>query len=370
MPFSLQSHRKVRLETIGLRRRAPEAKQRVPYRFSLFTACLCALALASCSRENSDQDPTVAAPPAPTPAVSQGPTATPPSTPVAAQRSSDTPSLQASLLWEASDFIAPESVHYDTERRQIYVSNIGGDPLDASRSGFLSLLAEDGAVIALRWMSGLQAPKGLTLCNGYLYVADLNEIVQVDVEKAEIRGTWKVGKDDRDVGFLNDISCGPDGKIYISDMTRNRIYVLVGQMLSTWLDEPALQAPNGLLATEQGLLVASWGTLSGDGLRTSALGDLKQVDYQNQMIQPLGNGELPLGNLDGLEQDRRGDYLVSDWSTGRVFRVIPEGGHELLLSLTQGTADIGYIREYDILLIPLMKENTLQAYQLHEAELP
>lgn len=269
--------------------------------------------------------------------------------------------LAAELAWEVSGFARPESAHYDAQRRQIYVSNIGGAPLDADRTGFLSLLGADGSIKAMRWVEGLQAPKGLALCDDGLYVADLNEILRVDVDTGQILHTW--GMDAEEAGFINDVSCSPDGKVYISDMTKDRIHVLHDGQLSVWLESPELENPNGLFGADQGLLLASWGTITGEGFATELPGHIKQIDYATRQIISLGDA-TPLGNLDGLEIDKRGDYLVSDWVSGKVFRFTPQGERQALLALAQGAADLGYAPDTDTLIIPLMQEGKVQAYHL------
>ncbi len=264
----------------------------------------------------------------------------------------------AEMVWQLAGFVSPESALYDSERKRIYISSMGGEPLDKDRNGFISVLKESGEVVNMAWLSGLQAPKGMALMGDRLYIADLDEVLEVQVEDVLIANVWPVP----DVGFLNDVAAGPDGRIYLSDMSKDRIYVIEDGLLSVWLESPELEGPNGLYATDSGLLVASWGTMT-DGFETDVPGHLKRVDYQTRQISSIGSGTA-LGNLDGLEQDRRGDYLVSDWVTGKVYRIDKTGDTHVLLSLRKGTADLGYIREQDIFLLPLMQHGMVQAYRL------
>lgn len=273
--------------------------------------------------------------------------------------------MQASLLWEIPGLHRPESAHYDPLREQIYVSNLGGDPLDKTRSGFVTAVAPEGLIDQLRWVDNLQAPKGLAVCQDFLYIADLDEVVQVNTDTGEISNVWEV----QDAGFLNDVACSPDGAVvYISDMRKNRIHAIEDARLSLWLESPELENPNGLLGTEQGLIVASWGVMiSPEDFSTEAPGHLKVVDYQSKAVRPLIDVQ-PLGHLDGVERDQMGGYLVSDWMSGDIFR-IADGQTQTVLSLAQGAADIGYIPETDVLLVPMMQDSVLRAYQL-ERESP
>lgn len=304
------------------------------------------LLLGACGPDDEQQE-TAAAPSAPAPAPA--PVPEPPA-----------PAMEASLLWEIPGLHRPESAHYDPQRERIYVSNLGGGPLDKTRSGFLTVVAPEGLIDQLRWVDKLQAPKGLALCQDALYVADLDEILQINADTGEISNTWEV----EDAGFLNDVACSPDGSVvYISDMRKNRIYAVEDASLSLWLESPELENPNGLLGTEQGLIVASWGVMmSPDDFSTEAPGHLKVVDYQSKTIQPL-NDARPLGHLDGVERDQRAGYLVSDWMSGDIFW-IADGQSHTVLTLAQGAADIGYIPHTDVLLVPMMEDSALRAFQL------
>ncbi|MCK9911953.1 hypothetical protein MXD81_22550, partial [Microbacteriaceae bacterium K1510] len=82
----------------------------------------------------------------------------------------------------------------------------------------------------------------------------------------------------------------------------------------------------------------------------------------DKKVAKLGDG-TPVGNLDGLEPDGD-DFLVSDWVAGKVFRIARSGKADVLLSLTQGTADIGYVPAEKLLIVPLMASDKLVAYKL------
>ncbi|MEH6813325.1 MAG: hypothetical protein V7677_12410, partial [Motiliproteus sp.] len=70
--------------------------------------------------------------------------------------------FQLEPLWNTEAvFQQPESVVYDIVRRSIYVSSINGAPDAVDGNGFISLVANDGKVEKLKWVDGLNAPKGL-----------------------------------------------------------------------------------------------------------------------------------------------------------------------------------------------------------------
>jgi hypothetical protein len=90
---------------------------------------------------------------------------------------------------------------------------------------------------------------------------------------------------------------------------------------------------------------------------------LKTVDLKSKTVAILGDGS-PVGNLDGIEPDGKGSYLVTDWVAGALFRIEPSGKAEKLLDLNQGSADLLYRPEEKLVLIPMMQDGVLLAYRL------
>lgn len=56
-------------------------------------------------------------------------------------------------IWETDKVLkTPESVYFDAERNQIYVSNINGKPLEKDNNGFVSILETNGTIRSLEWV--------------------------------------------------------------------------------------------------------------------------------------------------------------------------------------------------------------------------
>jgi hypothetical protein len=146
-------------------------------------------------------------------------------------------------------------------------------------------------------------------------------------------------------------------------MMLDRIHRLKNGQFEIWLQTPALEAPNGLLAEGDQLIVAAWGVMT-EGFNTDIPGHLKTVTLEDKAIRSLGDGSS-IGNLDGVEADPRGDYYVTDWMAGKLLSVDTSGKAEELLSLGQGSADHEFIEEKGIILIPMMKDNKLLAYKVN-----
>ena len=138
----------------------------------------------------------------------------------------------------------PEAVRYDPEQDVYFVSNFNGDS-----SGFVSRVRPDGTVDSLRFMTGtsaaeLHGPRGMFITGDTLWAADADGLHAWDRHT----GTHLAFVDFRPLepGFLNDVSQGPDGALYITDTGRSRIYRLAGGVPETVVDDPRLGPPNGI----------------------------------------------------------------------------------------------------------------------------
>lgn len=262
------------------------------------------------------------------------------------------------VAWEASGFDAPESAVFDRRDGTIYVSNINGDGTAADGNGYISKLSSTGDVLEKDWAIGLDAPKGMALQGGMIYVADINKLVAVDPASGKIAATYEAA----DARFLNDVTAHEDGRVFVSDMMTNTIYVLENETFSAWLQDDGLENPNGLLAEDGRLLVGSWGVMN-DDFSTDVPGHMKTIDYATKEITSLGGGK-PVGNLDGVEPDGKGGYLVTDWMSGGLYRFSADGSSELLMDLNQGSADHEYLEGESLAVIPMMMDGKVIAYKV------
>ncbi|MBK9078322.1 MAG: SMP-30/gluconolactonase/LRE family protein [Hyphomicrobium sp.] len=273
---------------------------------------------------------------------------------------SATPDATLTQLWELDGLSTPESALPDKAANIMYVSNVAGGPMDKDGNGFISKVTFDGKIDTLEWVKGLNAPKGLAQAKGKLYAADIDQLVEIDIAKGEVTARYDAagGK------FLNDAAADSEGRIYVSDMLTNTIWRLDGGKFEKWVEDPALISPNGLLVQGDKLLVGGWGVMT-DGFATKVPGHMLQVSLADKKISALGDA-TPVGNLDGLEPEGNGKYLVTDWMAGKLYRIDASGKSETLLQdLGQGSADIGYDPDTKTLYIPLMNQNKLRAYKVN-----
>ncbi|HEY3369727.1 MAG TPA: hypothetical protein VGK10_02700 [Prolixibacteraceae bacterium] len=236
----------------------------------------------------------------------------------------------------------PESTLFDAKSNKIYVSNIDGDPSTKDGNGFISVLDIDGKVNNLKWVTGLNAPKGQAIYEGSLYVADIDELVIINIKDAKINHRIKV----ENAKFLNDVTASEDGTIFISDTQDNKIYAFADGKLKLWSEDKLIKNPNGLWAEKGKLYIGT--------------NQILQADIKSKEIKVLVD---KCGGIDGLEKLDNGQFIYSNWE-GRIF--VTKGTESIKLLDTvgkQNTADIDFVPGKNLVLVPTFLANSVEAYQ-------
>jgi sugar lactone lactonase YvrE len=241
-----------------------------------------------------------------------------------------------------------ESVIYLEKEKVLVVSNIDGDPTNKDNNGYLSLVKLDGTIKTLKWIEGLNAPKGMGVVDNLLYVTDIDQIVVVNIKKGKIEKKIIV----KNAQFLNDITTDALGNVYISDMKTQNIHKIdVKGKLSVFAKEIKTKGINGLLAKEDALY-----------LLDMIGGSMYKMGYEDKKLKSITDG---LPNADGLMALDKEAYLVSCWH-GQVYAVVH--GRPTLLLDTQdqklNAADAYYIENEKLLLVPTFYGNSLMAYSV------
>ncbi len=262
------------------------------------------------------------------------------------------------IKWIVDGLNEPESVIYDKQSDAVYISNINGDPLKLDQNGYITKISVNGQIIEKKWISNLDAPKGLALYDNYLYVADINKIWKISIKNKNIKKFYV-----KDAGFLNDLVSNKNGDIYASDMFKNRIYRLKNNSISIWKQSKLLESPNGLLIEGNFLIVACWGKII-DGFKTSVKGKLIKVSLDSRQIKKFFSTR-PIGNLDGIVFNKNNGYLVTDWVKGKLYTINKKGIVTKTRNLNFGSSDLEILMHKDLILVPMMKNNNIVAYQLN-----
>jgi len=250
----------------------------------------------------------------------------------------------------ASDqvFKTPESVCYDKKRDVLYVSNINSDPWKDDGNGYISVIKTNGDIVELEWVAGLNAPKGMGVYGDILYVTDNNDLVEIDIAKGEI--TKKHYWDENDK--FNDVTIAEDGTVWFTDSGNNKIYFLKDGERTLFMSE-GLNNCNGLFIEKDRIIVAGMG--SEDVFAYSLDEKIKTTIVTNS------------GKGDGIvATHKKGYYLLSDWN-GEISLITPDSELISLVNTREKevqSADIEYIKELRLLLVPTFFDNRVIAYTL------
>ena len=126
-------------------------------------------------------------------------------------------------LWSTDSIIrTPESVLLDKANDILYVAQIDGEGGEKDGKGGVGKLGTDGKVIDLDWVTGLNAPKGMAMHNGKLFVADLTEMVEIDMATGKVLRKIPVEGSE----FLNDVTVDANGDVFVSDSNTKQITMI------------------------------------------------------------------------------------------------------------------------------------------------
>jgi hypothetical protein len=269
-------------------------------------------------------------------------------------------------LWTLSgDFASPESAYYHAGSNAIFVSSINGQVLEKDGNGYISRLSPDGKVVSAKWVTGLNAPKGIRSIGGTLWVTDIDEVVSIDIASAKITARVKVDG----AQFLNDLATALDGTIYASDSNLARIYAVKDGKSSVFVEgADHVDVPNGLLVDGTRLVLGTIGVSGtrgagparGAGPRPN--GHLYAFDLKTKQRTQLTKDAV--GGIDGIEPDGRGGLLITDVIGARLLHVAASGQTRVLAKFSGGGADFGYIGPKRIAIVPFLAANSVSAYDL------
>ncbi|WP_298545601.1 hypothetical protein [uncultured Aquimarina sp.] len=260
--------------------------------------------------------------------------------------------------WTVIDLEAPESVVFDKNSKTYFVSNVAGQPAEKNGLGYISTISEEGEIITKKWIEGLNAPKGLGVFKNLLFVADIDKVEVIDITKGKIIKTYVA----EGATFLNDIEISESGDVYISDtFGGNAIYQIKNEEISLWIKNKTLDYPNGLKIKNGDIYVATWGVVTDPKtFKTDTPGKLLKVNLKTKEIKEFTKS---FGNLDGLILLKK-SFIVSDWIEGGLFIIDQKGKINKILDLNSGSADILYLEEKNLILVPQMLDGKLTAYSI------
>lgn len=246
------------------------------------------------------------------------------------------------------DLMMPESAIAHPDGR-VFVTEIG--EFGKNGDGKVTVVNTDGSTETL--VDGLNDPKGIDMFNNTLYVADVDQLVKINLDgqsEVMVKPSDFPGKP----VFLNDVEIDGHGNIYVSDSGDDNgkdagIYQVTakGKVTEVINHKSGIKRPNGLLMDGYNkMLVADFGT-----------GDLFQLDIASVKATKVNSG---FGGADGLVRDTDGFLYISDWNNGKVWQLNEaKATPQLITDEYEAAADIALSADGKHILMPDMKAGKL-----------
>lgn len=249
--------------------------------------------------------------------------------------------------WLAAGFSDPEGVA-EAPDGALFISNVSGEGDARDRDGFISRLSKTGEILDLKFIEGLDAPKGMAVHDGRLYVADIDIVRIFDAATGEALD----GAPIEGARFLNDATVWQDD-VFVSDSGTGRIWRFTGTSIDLWREGEELRGVNGLLGAGDKLFVSTM--TSGSLFEATASGGWRMI--ATGMEDADGIGAFESG---------RGGFLVSSWP-GKINYVSAAGAVTTLVDTTAAQVlqnDLTLVG--GLVVVPNWKPGTVTAWTIKE----
>jgi DNA-binding beta-propeller fold protein YncE len=250
----------------------------------------------------------------------------------------------------------PYSFVSDQPGKAYFISSVNGEAEAADNNGFITKLDAEGKILSLKFIEGgksdvtLHAPKGMALVDQTLYVADLDTLRGFNTRTGRpvvaitMPGPAAAGSSH---ALLTDVAFDGKGLLYCSDQKANRIYRIdtATQSVSVLVTDPTLAGPTGLAVhPKSGRLIAvSWDK-----------GKIFEITPEGVLTELFSNGFFSsrFANLRGVDFDRWGNMYVSDFTTGKVWRMTRDKRFQVIAEYLPSPGDLGIDRVNNLILVP------------------
>jgi sugar lactone lactonase YvrE len=280
-----------------------------------------------------------------------------------------TPSASAVTVIGNVGFSQPENLVYDSVADVYYISNMGvGNPAARDDNGFISKVAANGQVLALRWIAGgahgatLDAPKGLAIRGDTLAIADVGAVRLFNrVTGAPIRVETLPGL------VMNDVAYASDGSLWITDTGPDRTTTPVDT--SKDVDAVWHVATNGKVrAVARGLFLDRPDGIVLDG--GAALVATFGGNHVERVVEGAPSATvvatLAGGKVDGLRRLADGSLVATSWDAHTVWHLDAAHTPHVLLTDVNSPAGLAVDTRHHRLAVTSMQDNRLYLLPLDQ----
>ncbi|MFN0022427.1 MAG: SMP-30/gluconolactonase/LRE family protein [Parvularculaceae bacterium] len=248
--------------------------------------------------------------------------------------------------WTAAGFDDPEGVAVAPDGA-LFISNVAGDETGKDGAGWISRVTMSGEVLAARFIDGLDAPKGLAVHNGNLYVADIDQVRIFNAATGEPLDAAAIAG----AKFLNDVTVWQD-TIFVSDSGTGRIWRMTGASIDLWREGGELAGVNGLLGSSGTLLVS-----------TMTTGSLFEATIEGAW-RKIADGMIDADGIGVVAANAGGGFLVSSWP-GRIHHVSDDGAVATRIDTTaEGILQNDLTIVGDLVIVPNWEPGTVTAWRV------
>lgn len=266
-----------------------------------------------------------------------------------------------------TDLASPYSFISDAAGKEYFISSVNGEPDARDNNGFITKLDGNGKLINRKFIQGglgdttLHAPKGMALVDHVLYVADLDMLRGFEASTGKPVVTIPIppasaSPNRASLTQISDVAFDGKGLLYCSDQASNTIYRvdLATQHVTVLVSDKVLAGPAGVAVhpkTGQ-IMVVSWDK-----------GKIFEISPEGVLTEIFSNGffSARFQNLRGVDFDRWGNMYISDFTTGKVWRMTRDKRFQVIAEYLPSPGDLSIDRTNNLILVP---------YQLaHAAEM-
>jgi streptogramin lyase len=188
----------------------------------------------------------------------------------------------------------------------------------------------------------------MVLVEQTLYVADLDQLRAFDMVSGKPIASISMAISPSQVpAGLTDVTYDGTGRLYCSDQHANRIYrvELPSKKVTLLVADPALAGPTGLAVHPKSgeLIAVSWDK-----------GKIFAITPDGVVSEIFSNGFFSsrFANLRGVDFDRWGNMYVSDFTTGKVWRMTWDKRFQVIAEYLPSPGDLGIDRTNNLILVP------------------